>query len=81
MTIVEFTDFQCPACAAMQPILEEVMKTYANRVKLVVRDFRLPCMRMRARPRRRRTPQTHRESFLNTLICSLSVRTHSTFLH
>jgi protein-disulfide isomerase len=41
VTIVEFTDFQCPACAAMQPILEEVMKTYANRVKLVVRDFPL----------------------------------------
>jgi protein-disulfide isomerase len=41
VTIVEFTDFQCPACAAMQPILEEVMKTYGNRVKLVVRDFPL----------------------------------------
>jgi protein-disulfide isomerase len=41
VTIVEFTDFQCPACAAMQPILEEVMKTYGARVKLVVRDFPL----------------------------------------
>ena len=41
VTIVEFTDFQCPACAAMQPILEEVMKTYGSRVKLVVRDFPL----------------------------------------
>ena len=41
VTIVEFTDFQCPACAAMQPILEEVMKTYGTRVKLVVRDFPL----------------------------------------
>ncbi len=41
VTIVEFTDFQCPACAAMQPILEEVMKTYGGRVKLVVRDFPL----------------------------------------
>jgi protein-disulfide isomerase len=41
VTIVEFTDFQCPACAAMQPILEEVMKSYGNRVRLVVRDFPL----------------------------------------
>lgn len=41
VTIVEFTDFQCPACAAMQPIIDEVMKTYGNRVKLVVRDFPL----------------------------------------
>jgi protein-disulfide isomerase len=41
VTIVEFTDFQCPACAAMQPVLDEVMKTYGSRVKLVVRDFPL----------------------------------------
>jgi protein-disulfide isomerase len=41
VTIVEFTDFQCPSCAAMQPILDEVQKTYGNKVKLVVRDFPL----------------------------------------
>jgi protein-disulfide isomerase len=41
VTIVEFTDFQCPACAALQPILEQVMKTYSNKVRLVVRDFPL----------------------------------------
>jgi protein-disulfide isomerase len=40
-TIVEFTDFQCPACAAMQPVLEEVLKSYGNKVRLVVRDFPL----------------------------------------
>jgi protein-disulfide isomerase len=42
VTIVEFTDFQCPSCAAMQPILDEVLKSYGNKVKLVVRDFPLP---------------------------------------
>ena len=41
VTIVEFTDFQCPSCAAMQPILEEILKQYAGKVKLVVRDFPL----------------------------------------
>lgn len=41
VTIVEFTDFQCPTCAAMQPILNEVQKTYGNKVRLVVRDFPL----------------------------------------
>lgn len=41
VTVVEFTDFQCPACAAMHPILEEVLKTYGNRVRFVVRDFPL----------------------------------------
>jgi len=42
VTIVEFTDFQCPSCAAMQPILDEVLKSYGPKVKLVVRDFPLP---------------------------------------
>jgi protein-disulfide isomerase len=41
VTIVEFTDFQCPSCAAMQPVLEEILKSYGNKVRLVVRDFPL----------------------------------------
>jgi protein-disulfide isomerase len=41
VTIVEFTDFQCPACAAMHPVLEDVLKSYGNKVRLVVRDFPL----------------------------------------
>jgi len=41
VTVVEFTDFQCPACAAMHPILEDVLKSYGNKVRFVVRDFPL----------------------------------------
>lgn len=41
VTIVEFTDFQCPSCAAMHPVIEEVLKSYGNKVRLVVRDFPL----------------------------------------
>ena len=41
VTVVEFTDFQCPACAAMHPVLEEVQKSYGNKVRFVVRDFPL----------------------------------------
>lgn len=41
VTIVEFTDFQCPACAAMHPVLEEVIKSHGNKVRFVVRDFPL----------------------------------------
>lgn len=41
VTIVEFTDFQCPSCAAMQPIIEEALKSYGPKVRLVVRDFPL----------------------------------------
>ncbi|HSL55142.1 MAG TPA: thioredoxin domain-containing protein [Pyrinomonadaceae bacterium] len=41
VTVVEFTDFQCPACAAMHPVLEEILKSYGNKVRFVVRDFPL----------------------------------------
>jgi protein-disulfide isomerase len=41
VTIIEFTDFQCPACAAMHPVIEEVLKTYGDKVRFVVRDFPL----------------------------------------
>ena len=41
VTIVVFTDFQCPSCAAMHPVIDEVTKTYANRARLVIRDFPL----------------------------------------
>ena len=41
VTVVEFTDFQCPSCAAMHPVLEEVLKTYGGRVRFVVRDYPL----------------------------------------
>jgi len=41
VTVVEFTDFQCPACAAMHPILEQVLPTYGNKVRFVVRNYPL----------------------------------------
>jgi protein-disulfide isomerase len=41
VTIVEFTDFQCPSCAAAQPALERLVAEYGDRVRLVVRDFPL----------------------------------------
>jgi protein-disulfide isomerase len=42
VTVVVFTDFQCPACAATHPVIDETLKSYATRVRLVVRDFPLP---------------------------------------
>jgi protein-disulfide isomerase len=41
VTVVVFTDFQCPSCAAMHPVIDDAVKTYGNRVRLVVRDFPL----------------------------------------
>jgi protein-disulfide isomerase len=41
VTVVEFTDFQCPTCAAAQPVIERLLTEYGDRVRLVVRDFPL----------------------------------------
>ncbi len=41
VTVVEFTDFQCPACKAMHPVLSETLKSYGNRVRFIVRNFPL----------------------------------------
>jgi protein-disulfide isomerase len=39
--IIEFTDFQCSACGAMYPVLEEVLKSYGDRVFFEIRNFPL----------------------------------------
>lgn len=41
VTIIEFTDYQCPSCAAAQPVIERLFKEYAGKVRLVARDFPL----------------------------------------
>lgn len=41
VTVVEFTDYQCPSCAQAQPMVESLMREYGDRVRLVVRDFPL----------------------------------------
>ncbi len=41
VTVIEFTDFQCPSCGKEQPIFERLMNEYADRVRFVVRDFPL----------------------------------------
>ena len=41
VTVIEFTDFQCSACGAMYPVMEDVLKSYGNRVRFVIRNFPL----------------------------------------
>lgn len=41
VTLVMFTDFQCPSCAQQQLILERLIKEYRDRVSFVVRDYPL----------------------------------------
>ena len=41
VTIVEFTDFECPSCARQHPVLERLVTEFGDRLRLVVRDFPL----------------------------------------
>jgi protein-disulfide isomerase len=41
VTIVMFSDFQCPACSATEPILRKVMDQYPGKIRFVVRDYPL----------------------------------------
>lgn len=41
VTIVEFSDFQCPFCSRLVPTLDQVMAKYPNQVRLVFRQFPL----------------------------------------
>lgn len=42
VTIVEFSDFQCPFCAKGADALKEIKKKYGNKVKVVFKNFPLP---------------------------------------
>ncbi len=41
VTVVMFTDFQCPACSAVHPALKKVLAEYGDKIRFVVRDFPL----------------------------------------
>ena len=42
ITIIEYSDFQCPFCARVNPTLEKVRETYGDKVRIVFKDFPLP---------------------------------------
>jgi predicted DsbA family dithiol-disulfide isomerase len=42
ITMVEFSDFQCPFCGKAEPTVEKVLDEYKGKVKLVYADFPLP---------------------------------------
>ncbi len=41
VTIVDFSDFQCPFCARFYPPIKEVMKAYPDKVRLIIKNFPL----------------------------------------
>ena len=42
ITIIEFSDFQCPFCARVNPTLARLRETYGDRIKIVFKDYPLP---------------------------------------
>lgn len=49
VTIVEFSDFQCPFCARGKSRLDEIKKEYGKKVRVVYKNYPLP-MHPNARP-------------------------------
>ncbi len=41
LTIVEFTEFQCPYCSRIAPVMKDLMAKYPNDIKFVYKNFPL----------------------------------------
>ena len=42
VVLVEYSDFQCPACASFQPVMEQVMSAYGEKIRFEYKHFPLP---------------------------------------
>ncbi|MEM7820665.1 MAG: DsbA family protein [Candidatus Aenigmatarchaeota archaeon] len=42
VTIIEYGDFECPACSMAEPIMKKVLETYPTQVKLIFKDVPIP---------------------------------------
>lgn len=42
VTLVEYSDFECPACGSTFPVLKQLMEEYGEKVRLVYQHFPLP---------------------------------------
>ncbi|MBI5245782.1 MAG: thioredoxin domain-containing protein [Elusimicrobia bacterium] len=49
ITIVEFSDFECPACRVAEPPMRSILKLYEGKVRLVFKHFPLERMHRHAR--------------------------------
>ncbi|KAB8030804.1 thioredoxin domain-containing protein [Fluviispira multicolorata] len=41
ITIVEFADFECPFCANAQPVVDEILKEYKDKIRFVFKNYPL----------------------------------------
>lgn len=42
ITLVEYADFQCPACGAYQPLITQLASDYSDKLSIVLRNYPLP---------------------------------------
>jgi len=42
VTIIEFTDYQCPYCGKARPTVNKINELYGDKIKYVLRDYPLP---------------------------------------
>jgi protein-disulfide isomerase len=49
VTVVEFSDFECPFCKQTHPTLKQLLERYPGKVRLAYRDFPLDSIHPRAR--------------------------------
>jgi protein-disulfide isomerase len=41
VTIIEFSDYQCPFCKKVEPTINQIIETYGDKIRFVYRDFPL----------------------------------------
>ena len=72
VTVVEFSDFECPFCKQTHPTLKQLLELYPGRVRLAYRDFPLDSIHPQARraAEAARCAKT-RESFGSITTCFL----------
>lgn len=49
-TVIEYGDYECPACAAYEPLVEKLEATYGGKVTFVFRNFPLTQIHQNALP-------------------------------
>ena len=49
ITLIVFSDYECPYCRRAEPTVEQVLKTYEGKIRYVFRDYPLP-FHSKARP-------------------------------
>ncbi len=49
VTLVEYGDFHCPFCRRVQPVLQELMHRYGDKLRIVYKDFPIDSLHPQAR--------------------------------